>query len=241
MLNPSFFPRNEAQGVLWLENFSDKFKIYGHYPGVSEKEFVDTLADIKYYIWYNTIYYPRVQQYIVDVNNYVNEILNGTSEILIAPPVLEPFENMPAERPCGILPRLFHLIDRLRDSPNYRNGFGKHFGIDSTWQPASHFISDVASPRANSKMARKIKRLKHRVHISIDFKLYEHAAVAIESRRNGSQWERLTIATESPWRDSRLSLIPDMIEVREYRLAFCDYGVVSDVFSPVLSIIVEPR
>jgi hypothetical protein len=86
----------------------------------------------------------------------------------------------------------------------------------------------------------KVDRNGTQEFVRIGFRKYGHAAVLIQSRRNGGAWETLGIDFGSPYNDERPLLVATAPEIREYRLQFYDGSAGHGDFTAVQSISVAP-
>ena len=108
MINQSYFPKNEANRVIWLSNFNTKLLIHGTELTIDPAEQALTITDIGYYIWMLQTWYPSIQQSAFEATALKNNIGNGPSKPICTLPVhsaITPPGQMPIP---GVLTRLFN-------------------------------------------------------------------------------------------------------------------------------------
>jgi len=229
--NQPYFPGSESASIAWLIHFAAKLAPCGEQLGLSAEEIAATLADIKFYVWYTTTYYPGIQQAGLEATAYKNILAYDPANTLRPLPVMASYEDAPAVRPAGILSRLFNLIQRIKLSPAYSAAIGQDLGIIGTQSIDTHNYPGLTL---------EIQRNETQEYVVVKFTKYQHDAVAIESRRSNGEWENMGISLKKPWLDMRPLLVAGVPEVREYRIRWYNDPTTSGEFSPVQKITVGP-
>lgn len=76
--------------------------------------------------------------------------------------------------------------------------------------------------------------------VQIDFASWSNRGIWIECRRRIGDWEFVAISTETSYRDARVLLKPQHLEIREYRVRYFDWATPAAPWSPAQKIVVEP-
>lgn len=231
MANQAYFPSSEADRVVWLLHFRAKITVHGPLLGFTDAEVADLIADIDFYVWILHSLNPAAQQFALENTQYKAIIANGTGNDLLPIPSLPVFDNPPAVRLPGVLPRLFNLVQRAKISAGYTEAIGQDLGIIGSQDTTTHPIPDFT---ASTERGATIERVK------IVFTKYGHDGILVESRRNNGAWEQIGIAMVKPWYDERPLIDPNAPEVREYRVRWFDKGEAHGEYSPVQRVTAGP-
>ena len=231
MINQSYFPKNEANRVIWLSNFNTKLLIHGTELTIDPAEQALTITDIGYYIWMLQTWYPSIQQSAFEATALKNNIGNGPSKPICTLPVhsaITPPGQMPIP---GVLTRLFNLIARIKISKGYTESIGVDLGVVGGFDATEHLTPEYT---VTTERGASIEQA------NISFTKYGHDGVSIDGRRNQGDWEFLAISMLKPWLDTRPLLDPLLPEIREYRLRFWDKGDANGEHTAVQRVTVGP-
>jgi hypothetical protein len=119
----AFFPNIEPERIAWLNNYRAKIAAHGLTLGLSADEIANTQADIDYYVWMLHSSKPSRQP---RMDNSASSALGETSPPLF---FLAYADGKPAERPAGVLTRLFAQIAHLKIQASYTEAIGRDLGI----------------------------------------------------------------------------------------------------------------
>jgi hypothetical protein len=231
MANQAYFPANEADRVVWLTHFSAKLPVHGPDLGLGADEITAAIADIDFYVWLLHTWNPAIQKNSMEATAYKGIIGTGSGSDLVAVPIHAVYDQPPAVRLPGVLPRLFNLVQRIKIAPNYSESVGQNLNVIGSQNSTVHFIPEFTATTERGASFERVKMV---------FTKYSHDGVSIDSRRNGGDWEYLAIAMVKPWYDERPLLDPKTPEIREYRLRWWDKGDAHGELSPVQKVTVGP-
>ncbi len=231
MINQSYFPKSEANRVVWLSNFNSKLQLHGTELTIDPTEQALTITDINYYIWLLQTWYPSIQQSAFEATALKNNIGNGPSTPICTLPVhstITPPGQMPIP---GVLTRLFNLVARIKMNKSYTESIGLDLGIVGGLDATEHLTPEYTVTTERGALIEQA---------NINFTKYGHDGVSIDGRRNQGDWEFLAVAMLKPWLDTRPLLDPLLPEIREYRLRFWDKGDANGEHTAVQRVTVGP-
>ena len=231
MINQSYFPKSEANRVIWLSNFNTKLQIHGTALTIDPTEQALTITDINYYIWLLQTWYPSIQQSAFEATAFKNIIGNGPSAPICTLPVHSAIVAPTAIPIPGVLTRLFNLIARIKIGTGYTESIGLDLGIVGGLDATEHLTPEYTVVTERGALIEQA---------SISFTKYGHDGVSIDGRRNQGDWEFLAISMLKPWLDTRPLLDPLLPEIREYRLRFWDKGDANGEHTAVQRVTVGP-
>jgi hypothetical protein len=67
----SFFPSNEADQIVWLNNYAAKLPVNGEVCDIGGDEITRTLADIAYHVWLLKDYRPATRRDSAETNAFI--------------------------------------------------------------------------------------------------------------------------------------------------------------------------
>ena len=231
MTTQSYFPKNEADRIIWLSNFVLKIPLHSTTLTLSPAEVALTLTDLNYFIWLLQSWYPSIQQSALEATAYKNIIGYGPDTPSCALPnhaaIVAP---SPTPEP-GVLTRLFNFIARIKIGTGYTESIGLDLGLIGSIDTSAHLTPDFTVTTERGATTEQA---------NISFTKYRHDGVSIDSRRNNGDWEFLAVAMLKPYLDSRPLLDPLLPETREYRLRYWDKGDPNGEHSAVQRVNVGP-
>jgi hypothetical protein len=228
MATQPYFPRKQADRIVWLNHYMNKIRLHGPALGLGEPEIADTLKDIRYYVWVVGTWNPAIQQKALEATEYVDNLGSGNGGAVIPLPAGVGFEGIPEARPPGVLSRLFNQVARAKRAKGYTDSIGQDLGIIGSPDTSTHSYPEVS---IGVQMGAACQCA------AIGFTKYGHDGVWIECRRNGGDWEYLAIWTQKPYIDERPLLDGATAETREYRLRWWDKGQANGEWSPVQRVV----
>lgn len=230
MANQPFYPTREGDQGLWFTNLQSKSAKYYTALEISPARQAKLTLVLNWLVWTWQIYLPARRADAPAATSWRQELATGSSNDSTdttppAPAVLTP----PADTPFfGMLTWLFSEIARWKKAEGYTNTIGADLNIVGSvapvhTNPPALAAGDVAQ---NS--------------VELDFNLYEHDGIWIESQRQGeTAFSFLATDTGSPYVDNRPVKTPGQAEWRDYRACWWDNDTATMAFGPVLRVLVN--
>ncbi len=225
--NP-YLPVGDAQKVLWLENFDEKF------PGYSkkfafDKPTVDSVHNDRLSFSYSMLLLSGVKTYEHTCVKYKDAIKIGalTNLILEIPVFVAPTGAPIVAIAPGIFKRIAKLVTTIKNHPAYTETIGKDLGIIGSENLGKDNPDDLKVKLSVKESGGSIQ-LKY-VKGDLD-------GVKLESKRGAeTDFTLLDKISQTNFTDDRKMLVDGKPEIRQYR-AWCllkdkVVGKVSDVVS----------
>ena len=244
MANQPFYPTREGDQGLWFTNLQSKIPSYYTALEISPARHSKLTGVLNWLIWTWQIYLPARRSDAPAATAWRQQLATGTSTAstnclpptpaALTPPyvplTLKNAGDTPTDLPpfFGMLTWLFSEIARWKKAEGYTDTIGADLGIVGSVAPAH------ADPPALS--AGQVAQNS----VELDFNLYEHDGVWIESQRQGEAgFTFLSTDTGSPYVDNRPVKTPGQAEWRDYRACWWDGDQASLAFGPVLRVLVN--
>jgi len=230
MPNQPYYPTREGDQSLWFTNIQSKIPSYYVALEISDARKARLTLTLNWLIWTWQTYLPSRRADAPAATSWRQQLATGTSDATTntAPPVpvaLTP----PAGTPFfGMLSWLFSEIARWKNAEGYTDTIGADLGIVGAAAPV-HTDPPIlyAGPVAQNS-------------VELDFNLYEHDGIWIESQRQGETgFTFLSTDTGSPYVDNRPVKTTGQAEWRDYRACWWDGDEASHAFGPVLRVLVN--
>jgi hypothetical protein len=145
MANQAYFPASEADRVVWLTHFRAKLPAHAAELSLATDELANILADIDFYVWILHTLNPAAQQYAQENTAYKLLIATGAGSDAVPVPAMPIFDQPPAPRPPGVLPRLFNFVQRLKINTVYTESIGQDLGVIGSQDTSVHPIPDFTA------------------------------------------------------------------------------------------------
>jgi hypothetical protein len=230
MANQPFFPTNEGGQIPWFTNIQSR--IGGYYTALdinTARQAKITLV-LNWLIWTWQVYLPARRQDGPAATHWRAQLATGDASpgLNTMPPdpaALTPPTGVPF---FGMLSWLFDEIGRWKKAEGYTDAIGTDLAI----------IGAGSTPHTDPPLLDQGDVAQNSV--SIEFPVFEHDGVWIESLRQGeSAMSFLATDTTSPYVDNRPVKTPGQAEWRDYRACWWDGGVPTMNFSPVIRVLVN--
>lgn len=240
MARKKYYPSRIEERGPWHNNLAAKLAIYAGILELSPTETNQAIADNL------TLAYGlsswRLNQHSVGpaCTAALEDLTSGTGgDPFVFPTVTVP---APPTLPVGItsvlpgaLDRTFLLVKEIKAKKTYTLAMGLDMGIVGEEMPPPP-PGTVTPPR----ISLRLNQTPTMQEVLVKFFKDRHQGIWIETRRGTGPWEFLTIATKSPYVDTRALLVPGVAEAREYRAMFWDKGQASGEWCDVAKITVSP-
>lgn len=238
MKRQPYYPKKTGDQAEWHTNFATKLPGYASTLGLIQAEEDNAVADNLILAYGLGGWILAVREHGTACTQSLDTLSYGTGSTNFAFPTaqLPPLPTLPAGitgvKP-GALQRTFDLVGILKRKPGYTEAIGLDLGIVGSEAPepppsATPRIKVVAELGQDCECAR------------VTFFKDGHQGIILETRRGGSAWEELAIATKSPYLDERPLLVPTQAEVREYRARFWDDGRGNGDWCDVARVTISP-
>ncbi len=225
----TYFPSTESAQIPWLLNYSAQIALHGPACGISAAEIADTQRDIAQYVWVLQVWYPAVQQFAKAATAAKAWMGTGDGNEAFVLPHLAEFENVPTDRPPGVLTRLSNQIARVKLSLHCSETVVQALGIaaipSGVDHPTPEFTASVEQGGAGQR-------------VRLNFNKYGHDGVWIEVRINHGEWAFLAIDTVKPYFDESALQAAGTPETREYRMRWWDKSEPHGEYSTVQQVTV---
>lgn len=229
MPNQPYFPPREGDQTAFFTNIQTKIASYYTALDISATRQARLTLCLNWLIWSWQAYLPARRQDAPAATSWRNALGTGTSDTAtdctppqpaaLTPPTGTPF--------FGMLTWLFEEIARWKKAEGYTDTIGKDLGI----------IGAAAQPHTDPPVL--AKGAVSGTNVELDFTLYEHTGIWIESQRQGEPaFTPLATDTASPYVDNRPLKTPGQPEWRDYRACWWDSDTATLAFGPVLRVIV---
>jgi hypothetical protein len=230
MPNQPYYPPREGDQLLFFTNIQSKVANYFTALDISTARQAKIQLVLAWLIWAWQAYMPARRQDAPAATAWRNQLATGTSDATTntnppAPAALTP----PAGTPFfGMLTWLFEEIARWKNAEGFTDTIGQDLGIVGAGAIA-HTDPPILSAGAVAQNS-----------VELDFTLYEHDGVHIESQVQGDAgFSFLTNDTASPYIDNRPVKTHGQAEWRDYRACWWDNDTASMAFGPVLRVLVN--
>ena len=231
MITQSYFPKIEADRVIWLSNFVTKVQIHATVLALNPAELALTLTDVNYYNWILQTWYPAIQQSAIEATAFKGIMGFGPATPLCTLPIHAPMTApTPAPEP-GVLTRLYNLVARIKIGTGYTDSIGLDLGIVGGVDATEHLTPEYTVMTERGPLIEQV---------NISYIKYRHDGISIDSRRNNGTWAFLAISMVKPYLDIRPLLDPLAPEIREYRVRWFDKGEANGEHSAVQRVTVGP-
>lgn len=230
MANQPYYPTREGDQSLWFANIQAKIPSYYAALDISDTRKAKLTLVLNWLIWTWQTYLPARRSDAPAATSWRQQLAAGSSDATTntAPPIPAALVP-PAGTPFfGMLTWLFEEIGRWKKAEGYTDAIGADLGIVGAaavthTDPPTLYQGDVAQ---NS--------------VELDFNLYEHDGVWIESQRQGeTAFTYLSTDTGSPYVDNRPVKSAGQAEWRDYRACWWDGDKATLAFGPVLRVLVN--
>jgi hypothetical protein len=230
MPNQPYYPKREGDQLFFFTNIQSKSPNYYTALEINATRQAKLELVLAWLVWAWQVYLPARRQDAPAATAWRNQLATGTSDATIdtnppAPAALTPPAGVPF---FGMLTWLFEEIARWKKAEGYTDTIGQNLGITGA-AAVAHTDPPVlsAGPVAQN-------------NVELDFTLYEHDGVWIESQRQGEAgFTFLATDTASPYNDTRPVKTPGQAEWRDYRACWWDNDTASMAFGPVLRVLVN--
>ena len=230
MANQPYYPTREGDQNLWFANIQSKVPSYYTQLDISTARQAKLTLALNWLIWTWHVYLPARRADAPAATAWRLQLATGTSDASTdttppTPAALTP----PAGTPFfGMLTWLFEEIARWKKAEGYTNNIGTDLGIVGA-AAVEHTDPPVLTPGDVAQNS-----------VELDFNLYEHDGVWIESQRQGeSAFTFLSTDTGSPYVDNRPVKTAGQAEWRDYRACWWDADEATMEFGPVLRVLVN--
>ncbi len=227
-MNQPYYPAREGDQLPFFTAI--RTKISGYYTAldIGSARQAKTQLVLNWLIWTWQTYLPARRLDAPTATSWRNQLATGTGTADAAPPipvVLTP----PAGTPFfGMLTWLFEEVARWKKAEGYTDTIGLDLGIVGSSSTA-HTDPPALSGGAVAEN-----------NVQLDFTLYEHDGVRIESMVQGdTAFTFLGTDTGSPYNDLRPVKTPGQAEWRDYRACWWDNATASQAFGPVFRVLVN--
>lgn len=220
-----YFPSEEADQLLWFSNLQTKLPDYQPQLAITAPAMTATQNILANLIWWWQHLLPTSRAYGKSVTESRDLLASGTGDTTVEPP---PTPNLVPPVTLvlpGALSRLFESIADWKRAPGYTTAIGDDLQLIGPEAP-------VHSDPPELKL-----RAQGTGWVEMNFTVWEHDGIWIESRRQGAEtWAFLAIDTSRPYKDERPNLPDQPSEWREYRACWWDASTPTMAFGPVLRV-----
>ena len=230
MANQPYYPTREGDQIKWFANIQSKIANYFTTLDINAARQAKIQLALTWLVWTWQTYLPARRNDAPAATAWRNNLDTGTSDASTntnppAPPALAP----PAGTPFfGMLTWLFEEIGRWKSAEGYTDTIGQDLDIVGA-AASAHTDPPSLSQGAVAQNSAEL-----------DFNLYEHTGLWIESQRQGeTAFTFLATDTASPYIDNRPVKTPGQAEWRDYRACWWDSDTASMAFGPVLRVLVN--
>lgn len=220
-----WYPRREDELIAWHSAFSAAVSAYAATLGIAAGTVTQTATDAA------TV--ASVLNHLEQAKNFAAEVVAFKTQVLrgdLNTPN-PPLPNPPAALTLGIgwlgniEARTRQLVAQIKANTAYTEQIGQDMGIEPVAGSASLSVRAIARPLS-------------RVDIRVTRGGY--AAVALDSRRGGGDWEQIAVLNAATYEDQRPPLTAGQPETREYRIqGYQGNARVGDV-SETVAVVTEP-
>src|SRR5436190_10858744 len=128
MPSQPYFPKQDANQLLWFKNIRPKFGGYATPLEITASQVTATSADLDYLIWTWEYWIPTWRAYGESATSFRDTVATGTGTTPAEPPATPDF-GPPADEPAEVLPgaltRLFKSIARWKTASGYDDTIGQ--------------------------------------------------------------------------------------------------------------------
>ena len=230
MKNQPYFPKREGDQLPWFVNLQMKFGGYAATLEISTDRQAKLALVLAWLVWTWQTYMPLRRADALAATKWRDQLAYGTSDDATntTPPQPMPISPTIGIAFFGMLTWLFEEIGRWKKAEGYTDTIGADLGL------VGHAAIVHADPPALT--AGPVAQNS----VELDFTLYEHDGVWIESQRQGEGgFTFLSTDTGSPYVDNRPVKVAGQAEWRDYRACWWDGDVASYAFGPVLRVLVN--
>ena len=226
MKKKPYMPRPYAQRLVWQQNFVRKLNDYATALGIDAATLLMLANDLLVTTW--------IVQVIDLFKHTVNErvkfkdvFFDGHEGVPMGGfPVMPTMPANPATlNASGAFKRIEKIVQQVKSNKNYTELIGKDLGIIGAEQ-------DINWDTEKPVLTLTLQSNK----VSIKFKKGSSVGIKIYSRRTTeTAWSFLSIATESPYYDTRTNIVSGQGETREYKAVYLlhdeEVGQESEIYS----------
>ena len=230
MANQPYYPSREGDQSLWFTNIQSKIANYYTNLDISADRQSKLTLVLAWLIWTWHIYLPARRADAPAATSWRQQLATGASDATtITGPPLPAALTPPAGTPFfGMLSWLFSEIARWKNAEGYTDTIGSDLGIIGSVAPAH-----TAPPTLTAGDVAQNS-------VELDFNIYEHDGVWIESQRQGETgFTFLATETGSPYVDNRPVKTAGQAEWRDYRACWWDGDEATLAFGAVLRVLVN--
>jgi hypothetical protein len=230
MSNQPYFPAREGGQIQWFANLQTKIPNYYVALDISDARKTKVTLSLNWLVWTWQTYLPSRRADAPAATAWRQQLASGSSDATTVTTPPQPAAlTPPAGTPYfGMLTWLFEEIGRWKKAEGYTDSIGADLGIIGA-AGIAHTDPPVltAGPVAQNSA-------------ELDFNLFEHDGVWIESLRQGeTAFTYLATDTGSPYVDNRPVKTPGQAEWRDYRACWWDADKATLAFGPVLRVLVN--
>jgi hypothetical protein len=227
MTRRTFMPRNEADKVTWIQNFSSKLATYKTKYGLTDSEVADMVAAALYYAFFAN-YLNQYNEYVKKLTQFRNEIRDGvasaaSASVLPTPPNLGTPPPVPAP---GVFKRASSIAAVIKSRSNFTEADGNDLGIIGVSASAPDLVN--AKPQIEIRLVQGGKP-------EILWTKGEYDGLAIYVDRGTDAWSFLAIDTYPDYIDNFALPASGSAAVWRYRAIYryddIEVGMWSDIVS----------
>ena len=226
----TYLPTQDAQLVVWYNNFQLKFATYALTVGFVAADVTAVQNDyamIAYIVNLAAVFKEEAKER----NQYKDTFRDGPLGIVTPATPTIPTIAPPAAIPAlGIVPRVRAIIQRIKAHPNYTAAMGQDMGI----------VAPVSTPTGTPKPTATAEA-QPTSQVLLKWVKGAYDGVQIESQRAGeTTWTLIGMDTSSPYLDSRPPLVAGQPEVRRYRLRYFLNDTPTGNYSDIVTVTTIP-
>ncbi len=231
-MGKDFIPKNWSAFADWSDNYNTQLQVLAAKYGVSAAKLTQNGKDndwVKY--WVQAKFNGKQQE--KQLGDYVDDMANGE---LNDPQPAEPTWALPADPPPAVPPgvkkRYREIAAFIKAQKSiYTEADGQLLGIIP---PDEAGLSpDTAQPEL------KLRTLPN-YGIETDFRKYGLAALRVEARKKGGDWELAATLTSSPGMFNIIPTNAGEAEQVEIRAIFQEKNQNFGVYSPIYTVVIQP-
>lgn len=149
MKKKNYFPKQDAERLLWLQNFSAKLSTYSGKYGISAADVTDMQASSSYFA-YCLDFRNKYDNYAGKLVRYKRDLIEGELKAAADPlPVAPSFATAPAAVPAGIYKRVSAIVATIKSKTFYSEADGRDLGIEA---PATEIDLATVKPTISVRL-----------------------------------------------------------------------------------------